>query len=205
MARACPRAWREPGNELLQPGLPLAARGAYGGVQSEGARGLCRSVPTTSPMFWQPHRGQVALLLPFPGPTFAGTWQYGQPACPGSPRGAAPQLCFPAIPPASPSPSLSPRSAQAPVMPARGKAPAPPAMAEPCPAGGVPQDPAGPPGAGLGGCHPCRAAPAGSPWAGRQAVPRAALTGRFVLCRPPGGETKGAVRRGRCIVPAAMR
>lgn len=47
--------------------------------------------------------------------------------------------------------------------------------------------------------------PISVPRAGRQAVPRAALTGRFVLCWLPGGETKGAVRRGRRIVPAAMR
>lgn len=164
MTRACRVTGKEPWNGL-QPGIPLAARGAHGGVHREGVQQLCRSVPATRPIFWQPHRGQVSLLLPFPDPTFVRTWQYGQPGAGVRPQGCSPIL-LPSDPPAPPTPS--PCSAQAPAqgMAAAGEGEGPTSPGFPPPCGGDPWCPAGPPCAGLGGCHPCSSAPSVSPGPG---------------------------------------
>lgn len=117
--------------------------------------GLCRSIPTTSPTFWQPHSGQVALLLPFPDPTFAGTWQYGQPREPESASGVQPHSSASQSSPQLGQPHPHPRaphSAQAPVphvaAAGEGKFPGepqlPPAMVERCLQKGSPRTPLGP-------------------------------------------------------------
>lgn len=135
---------------------------AGGGCIWRGAQGGCpaalQECSHHQPTFWQPCRGQVALLLPFPDPAFAGTWRYGQPACPGSWCQAsallpsdAPGFANPVpipVPPVAPRPGAAHGSSR------RGER-SPPSSSFPhhggaLPAGGVPQDPAGPSQAGLG-------------------------------------------------------
>lgn len=75
------------------------------------------------------------------------------------------------------------------------------------PAAGVPQDRAEPHKACLVGCHPA-ARPRRVPRAGRQAMPQAALTGRFVLCGRgcPAGRQKGQSDAGEhCAGSHALR
>lgn len=153
------------------------------------------------PLFWHPCRGQVLLPFPFPDLNFLGcgctvSWH-------ARPRGCSPTALCHSDPPGDTGPTLIP----IPQQPARGRNsanPIFPGQGSALPAAGLPQDPAEP---CLVGCHPA-ARPRWVPRAGRQAMPQAALTGRFVLCGLgcPAGRQKGQSDAGEhCAGSHALR
>lgn len=141
------------------------------------------------------------MLLPFPCPD-PNLPECGCTVAPGL-EGAAPRLRVTVIPPGDTDPTPIP----IPQQPARGRTPSNPIFPRQdsaLPAAGLPQDPAEP---CLVGCHPA-ARPRRVPRAGRQAMPQAALTGRFVLCGLgcPAGRQKGQSDAGEhCAGSHALR
>lgn len=173
-------------------------------VHREGAGNASQEHPTTSPPFWHPCRGQVVLLFPFPDPNLLGCG--GTVSWRARPWGCSPTALCHGDPPSDtdPTPILTPQ------QPARGRTPQTPSFprqGSALPAAGVPQNPAEPHEARLVGCHPA-ARPRRVPRAGRQAMPQAALTGRFVLCGHgcPAGRQKGQSDAGEhCAGSHALR
>lgn len=195
VSRACPRGWSSEPTSPPSRDVPRAAQGVrwvgsagashhqphFGTLQSTGGPALFHSL---TQICWD------VLVLSAGAPGLGG---------------AAPRLCVTVIPAVTPIPPLSPsRSSQRGEEPPQ--TPAPPSGQ--CPARSrAPQDPAEPQQARLGGCHPA-ARPRRVPRAGRQALPQAALTGRFVLCGRacPAGRQKGQSDAGEhCAGSHALR